>query len=185
MDNKKKQPAGLVVASVILGVVCVLALAGLVLAMVIKPGVGESVDPEIQAGFEDNIETYYDIDSTVEYSSTATVIYGGSTTNTIDTSDGLYTGFVFPNSDTELITQAMMNETLTNASLCRRAVNEIYARHGYQFTKQENIDYFNQYDWYKNMTKETNMSVVSSRFSAVEKKNVETLQAYENSKGWN
>ena len=83
-----------------------------------------------------------------------------------------------------MITKTRMKETLTNKSLCRRAINELYARHGYQFTKQENTDYFNQYDWYRNMIKESDMSVVASEFSSTEKKNVEALQAYEDSKGW-
>ena len=82
------------------------------------------------------------------------------------------------------LTDSRIQETVTNASLCRRAINEIYARHGYAFTKQENTDFFNQYDWYKNMQKESDMSVVAGRFSSVEKANVEKLQAYEDSKGW-
>ena len=49
---------------------------------------------------------------------------------------------------------------------------------------KENTDYFNQYDWYRNMPKETDMSIVASEFSSVEKKNVEALQAYEDSKDW-
>ena len=56
--------------------------------------------------------------------------------------------------------------------------------YGYQFSKQENTDYFNQYDWYRNMPKETDMNVVAAEFSSVEKKNVEALQAYEDSKNW-
>lgn len=185
MEDKKKRSAGLLVAAIILGVVCALSLACLVLSLLISPGKSEEVIPEVLADFEDNSLNYYDIDTVTEYKSSAAVEYGASAAGGIDTSNGLYTGFVFPDSDTELITQDMMRETLTEAGLCRRAINEIYARHGYQFTKQENIDYFNQYDWYRNMTKETNMSVVSSRFSTIEKKNVESLQAYENSKGWN
>ena len=104
--------------------------------------------------------------------------------NTIDTDEDPYAGFVFPNSDTVIISKAEMKATLTTRSLCRRAVNEIYARHGYQFSKQENTDYFNQYDWYRNMPKETDMNVVAAEFSSVEKKNVEALQAYEDSKNW-
>lgn len=104
--------------------------------------------------------------------------------DTIDTSDDPYAGFVFPDSDTTIITKTQMKATLKTRSLCRRAVNEIYARHGYQFSKQENTDYFNQYDWYRNMPKETDMSIVASEFSSVEKKNVEALQAYEDSKDW-
>lgn len=104
--------------------------------------------------------------------------------STVTASNDPYDGFVFPDSDTTVITKTRMKETLTSKSLCRRAINELYARHGYQFTKQENTDYFNQYDWYRNMIKEPDMSVIASEFSSTEKKNVEALQAYEDSKGW-
>lgn len=184
MGKNKEQSPGLMIAAVILGIVCVLTLISLVLSLIISPGKGDTVDLKAQTDFVDNSETYYNLDRVTEYSSTAAVVYGGATTGNVDTDEGLYTGFVFPNSDTELITQEMMAATLTDASLCRRAINEIYARHGYLFTKQENLDYFNQYDWYKNMAKESNMSVVSAGFSTIEKKNVESLQSYENAKGW-
>ena len=64
--------------------------------------------------------------------------------STVTASNDPYDGFVFPDSDTTVITKTRMKETLTSKSLCRRAINELYARHGYQFTKQENTDYFNQ-----------------------------------------
>ena len=62
---------------------------------------------------------------------------------------------------------------------------EIYARHGYEFTMQENIDFFNQYDWYKNMDKESDMEKVSAQFSKTEKSNVDKLLEFEDANGWN
>ena len=205
MKKKKKQSTGLIVAAVLLGVVDVAAFALLLAGVLISPAKGETVKAELSANFQENDQEYYDVDWTENYPSTATVAYGGTAiigdapdTNdtsdtenlteddddTIDTSDDPYAGFVFPDSDTTIITKTQMKATLKTRSLCRRAVNEIYARHGYQFSKQENTDYFNQYDWYRNMPKETDMSIVASEFSSVEKKNVEALQAYEDSKDW-
>ena len=205
MKKKKKQSTGLIVAAVLLGVVDVAAFALLLAGVLISPAKGETVKAELSADFQENDQEYYDVDRTENYPSTATVAYGGTAiigdapdTNdtsdtedltednddTIDTSDDPYAGFVFPDSDTTIITKTQMKATLKTRSLCRRAVNEIYARHGYQFSKQENTDYFNQYDWYRNMQKETDMSIVASEFSSVEKKNVEALQAYEDSKDW-
>ncbi len=95
-----------------------------------------------------------------------------------------YAGFVFPDSNTVLLTSSRISSTLTDPDTCRRSINEIYARHGYLFQKQENLDYFNTYSWYKNMTKISDMTTVARQFNSVEKANVEALQAYETSKGW-
>lgn len=203
MQKKKKQSTGLIIAAVLFGALDVAALAALLISVLISPAKGETVTAELPADFQENYQEYYNMDMTADYPSTATVSYGGTAIsgsapstegvsgtetdaedNTTDTGEDPYAGFVFPDSDTVIITKAEMKTTLTTRSLCRRAVNEIYARHGYQFSKQENTDYFNQYDWYRNMPKETDMSVVASEFSSVEKKNVEALQAYEDSKNW-
>ena len=50
---------------------------------------------------------------------------------------------------------------------------------------QENIDFFNQYDWYKNMDKESDMENVSAQFSKTEKSNVDKLLEFEDENGWN
>lgn len=193
-DEKEKTSGRGKVAAILLGVVDVLAAALLVFALVLRPEEGEVVNSNLSQDFAENADTYYDVDTDKSFSSTAVVSYesgqgagqgtGGNGDGTTDTEGSRYDGFVFPNSDTELLTDAQIQEKIQDAEICRRAVNEIYARHGYAFTKQENIDYFNTYDWYKDMTKESDMNVVSSQFSVVEKTNVEKLQAYENSKGW-
>ena len=79
---------------------------------------------------------------------------------------------------------AKVNEKVKDKQTLRLAINEIYARHGYQFTAEEYTNHFNQFDWYKNMPKEADMNKVSAGFSEIEKKNVEKLQAYSNTKGW-
>jgi hypothetical protein len=56
-------------------------------------------------------------------------------------------GFVFPNSDTQRIDDAEIPK-LSDEDL-RKAINEIWARHGYIFRKKEILDYYRQYEWYK------------------------------------
>ncbi|MDO4616722.1 MAG: YARHG domain-containing protein [Lachnospiraceae bacterium] len=168
---------------------------------------GVETTAQLSADFESNEELYgsadpvknFEIDASVSYRSSNTGT-AGSAASRSDTetppetavpssgnSSGSdpYAGFVFPDSNTVLITTARMRSTLTDAATCRRAINELYARRGYLFTKQENRDYFNTYSWYKNMAKESDMTVVARRFSNIEKQNVENLQAFENSMGWN
>lgn len=62
--------------------------------------------------------------------------------------EGLYqnSGFVFPNSGTELILQQEL-ESLSSSDLTY-AINEIYARHGYIFRSNELREYYEQFSWY-------------------------------------
>lgn len=55
-------------------------------------------------------------------------------------------GFVFPDSDTELIVQHKINN-LSDSDLTY-AINEIYARHGYIFRSDELRRYYEQFSWY-------------------------------------
>lgn len=203
MEKKDQKSTGLMIGVIVAGAVDVILAVLLVLSLLVKTGQGEDLKPELSTEFAENAETYGQVQQNGEYTAQETVQYasgaasaqsntqedasnqtaGADGTETTD-SGGIYEGFVFPDSNEVALTDSRIQETVTNASLCRRAINEIYARHGYAFTKQENTDFFNQYDWYKNMPKESDMSVVAGRFSSVEKANVEKLQAYENSKGW-
>ena len=101
----------------------------LLAGVLISPAKGETVKAELSADFQENDQEYYDVDRTENYPSTATVAYGGTAiigdapdTNdtsdtenlteddddTIDTSDDPYAGFVFPDSDTTIITKTQM-----------------------------------------------------------------------------
>ena len=56
-------------------------------------------------------------------------------------------------------------------------INEIYARHGREFHKQENIDYFSAQEWYEPVSGKSDEEIVSE-FNAFEKENVELLCEY-------
>lgn len=80
--------------------------------------------------------------------------------NTVFDKDGVIfspEGFVFPESSTQYITSndldnlvVISNESdYTYQELLRFAVNEIYARHGYQFAPGGRFDaFYSQYQWY-------------------------------------
>lgn len=194
MKNKNsKSSPGLKIAVIAVGVVDAILLILLIVVFVLPEAGGGSVKADVPKDFSANADTYYDADYESSYSSDVSVNYaGGSLTegtpsgsDTADADGGKYSGFVFPDSDTVLLTDERISETVTDAETCRRAINEIYARHGYQFTQQGNIDFFNQYDWYRDMTKESDMEKVSAAFSSTEKANSEKLQQYEQANGWN
>lgn len=194
MQEKKKNNSGVqIMLMIIFGALDILCVLVLVFAMMHSNVSGKSVSKNLSGDFEANDDTYFDEENEQEYISSAAVAYNSgqgvvtvSQADTEETADeeDMYSGFVFPDSDQEYLTDAQIKETVKNKTLCRRAINEIYARHGYAFSKQENIDFFNSYDWYKNMAKESDMTAVSRQFSAAEKANVEKLQAFEDSKGW-
>ena len=193
-DKKAKSSPGLIAAVIAAGAADVILLVLLVLFLVLPEAGGGSVEADVPEDFTANSDTYYDTEYESEYTSDASVSFsegsvqegGASDTDSGDQEDGgQYSGFVFPDSDTTLLTDEQISETVTDAATCRRAVNEIYARHGYEFTQQENIDFFNQYDWYRDMDKESDMEKVSAQFSKTEKENVDKLLEYEDAHGWN
>lgn len=56
----------------------------------------------------------------------------------------------------------------------QRAINEMYARHGYTFSDSTNVDYFSAQDWYEPVPGKT-QEQVSAEFDEIEKENLEFL----------
>lgn len=76
-------------------------------------------------------------------------------------------GFIFPNSDSELIDQWEI-ETLSDQDLTY-AINEIYARHGYIFRSAELSEYYGQFSWYAGEVPSSEFSV--DCFNQIEQQN--------------
>lgn len=57
--------------------------------------------------------------------------------------------------------------------------NEAFARHGYVFTTEAWLDFFDAYTWYV-----PDRSFTEERFSKLEKQNIDTIVTYEREKGW-
>ena len=66
-------------------------------------------------------------------------------------------------------------------SQVRLALNEIYARRGAKFDNASNKKYFESKSWYKATCSQ---SEAEKKFNKYEKKNVDLLVEYEESKGW-
>lgn len=99
-------------------------------------------------------------------------------------------GFVFPNSSTsylsaddiQVLEDKSYNSGYIYQELLRLAINEIYARHGYQFIKGEQYDvFYRQFDWYNNIKKS---SVSWSQFNEIEKSNLTLLINIEHNNGF-
>lgn len=86
-----------------------------------------------------------------------------------DSEDGadVDSGFVFPNSDTELI-EEQEAQNLSDRDLAF-AINEIYARHGYLFQNNEVRGYYEQFDWYND--KIPSVDVSADSFNEIERQN--------------
>lgn len=183
MGGKKK------VIAVVLGIIDVLLVVALVSTFFITGSAEKSVKANWNEKFKPNASTYEEVDETKEYRSNKKITFDGKKITSADSPTEKnvtesQAELVFPDSDKTLLTDEQINETVKDKQTLRLAINEIYARHGYQFTSEEYINHFNQFDWYKNMPKESDMNKVSAGFSETEKKNVEKLQAYSDAKGW-
>jgi len=56
-------------------------------------------------------------------------------------------------------------------------INEMYAKHGYQFQDAELTNYFNQKEWYSSISeKETDMDAIYQSMSDIEQANVTLLK---------
>ena len=195
MDNgqtRKKTGFGLKLTAILLGVVDALLIVVLVLCFLMKPDQGEAMEAQLPGDFAENADTYWEFDEDMEVPSQATVDFEAElpeppaeTVDPVAGDSSLYEGFIFPDSNTVELTDEMISEKITDQATCQRAINEIYARHGYLFTKQENLDYFNTYEWYAAMEKTEDMEAVNSQFSEIEQANVEKLQAFQDAEGWN
>ena len=205
----KKVP---VILAVVLGIVDA-ALVVFLVFILLQPKFGaggeETAGTELSAEFESNAEDYYD---SVYESSYASMIQaevsgfqpsaGGVTGGTNEpkptltptpapnalTGSGLPAAdFIFPESDSQVITHAEMEAKLTSRQTWQRAVNEIYARKGYQFHEDKNktdYDYFNSKEWYQKLKKIETQEEVKAMFNSVEIKNVEALVAFKEEMGW-
>lgn len=183
MGGKKK------IIAILFGVIDALLIVALVATFFITGSEGKTVKAKWNTDFKSNASRYEEIDETKEYKSNKKIAFDGKKITVADSpADKNVTKpqseLVFPDSDKTLLTDEMINEKVQDKQTLRLAINEIYARHGYQFTSEEYTNHFNQFDWYKNMTKESDMNKVSAGFSETEKKNVEKLQAYSDAKGW-
>lgn len=107
--------------------------------------------------------------STVTTTTTSTTSSTGTTSKngTMPTN-----GYIIEDSNTRVISESELTN-LTPWQL-KVARNEIYARHGRPFVHKDLQCYFAKQSWYK---QDPNFS--ESSLSAVEKKNVETIKAYE------
>ena len=194
--NKKKNvpgaspSRGLIVIFGILDFIC-----GCFFVCCVAVGAGYAAtptEPEMLPSFEENAQHYrdlsyiykiYHVDNSVNYISAAAPETDGIQAAIPDPVDP-YAGFLFPESDRVLITEEDIAARADSAELCQRAINEIYARYGYQFTKQENLDYFNQYSWYAGMIKTTDQDAITQALNITERTNVATLTNYMTAHHW-
>lgn len=96
-------------------------------------------------------------------------------------SDSETDGFVFSNSDSEYLTKKQLKKLTKEEETIAR--NELYARRGYIFSKnQEMKEYFESQSWY--VGEFENQEEVDAMFNDYERANKELFIEYEKEKGW-
>ena len=105
---------------------------------------GENVTVSFQWDYDDReddfVEKYHCLPSVRE------VVYSVSGLTDPMEVDETREGFLFPDSDTQLIDPALI-AALSDDDL-RMAINEIWARNGYVFRNKDILDYYKQFSWY-------------------------------------
>lgn len=136
---------------------------------------------------EEQYEDEYEDEDYEEDVYTST-LKGFSTTGSVTASETTDTNaamknssdFVLPKFSTKYYTKSDLKKL--SKSEVRRAVNDIYALHGYIFTTDENMDYYSKMDWYQGTV--TSMEDAEKDFNAYENANKDLIVEYEKKKGW-
>jgi hypothetical protein len=124
-----------------------------------------------------NIDSYNHEDNVSESGASATV---SEVSEEKDTEVETDSGYVFPDSDKKLLTQADLSGL--NAEECKIARNEIYARHGRKFKDAELQAYFDALDWYEGTIDPDDFD--ESLLNDIEIANKNLIVAYEEDKGY-
>lgn len=96
-------------------------------------------------------------------------------------SDSETDGFIFSNSDSEYLTKKQLKKLTKEEETIAR--NELYARRGYIFSKnQEMKEYFESQSWYVGEFED--QAEVDAMFNDYERANKELFIEYEKEKGW-
>ena len=194
-----------VISAIVLGILDAALAVGIVFMILQFRSAGGS-ETALGTGFESNAEEYLEQDAIFDYDGSLQAEgYGmssmaGAANEPVPTitpgreptpGDGGVAmpadDFIFPDSCTQLITQEEMEQKLTSGSDCQRAVNEIYARHGYLFHEDKNpvdYQYFNSKTWYQALEKVDSQEKVRNEFNSIEIANVDALMAFKEAKGW-
>ena len=85
--------------------------------------------------------------------------------------------YIFPNSDTEELTDSDLELIADNSDMLRKARNEIYARYGRMFQDEKLQAYFNEKSWYRPSIEPEDFS--EDMLNETEKKNCRLIKKYE------
>ena len=104
--------------------------------------------------------------------------YPGAGEGTSDEAD-----YIIADSDTRRISESELYSLSEHESWL--ALNEIYARHGRLFAREEFANYFNSKSWYNGYIDGTVFdSNLDSYLSSIEQENIATIVAYQKKMGW-
>ena len=83
--------------------------------------------------------------------------------------------YIIPDSDRRELTEAELWNYRYDTLLY--AFNEIYARHGYRFRRNDLLQYFSQFSWYRPTT--TDQTIAYNEMSDIERYNIDFIKKHE------
>lgn len=194
---KKENKAGIVIAAVVLGILCVAMIAGCIM-LGINGSVGKLSQKSSSAkksDFEETEESY----DTAEYSGSGEdfeIVITETTAeedapeegqDTPEEGQAESTDYLCAESDQRELTEddvtALQNLTVEGLpegkDIIQMVINEMYARRGYQFGDEAIQAYFDSKEWYQEITERTDdMDAILASMSEVEKTNIDFLSTY-------
>lgn len=188
---EKKSKVGIVVATVILGVLCVAMIA--LCIVVYSNGSVEKLNGKSRSDKNSDFKETED-EGYSEYSGTGEdfelVITPATPAETEETAEAGQEGSVdylcedsgmreLTEEDVTTLQSLQVEGLPADKDIIQMVINEMYAKRGYQFEDQAIQDYFNSKEWYQEIVeKTTDMNAVFESMTDVEKANVEFLQTY-------
>lgn len=189
---EKKNKAGIVVAAIVLGILCVAMIAGCIM-LCINGSAGKLSQKSSNAkksDFEETEETYGDGEYTGTGEDFEIVLAESVPEEEQDTPEEEQEGsadYLCEESDQRELTEddvtALQNLTVEGLpegkSIIQMVINEMYARKGYQFGDEAIQAYFDSKAWYQEITDRTDdMDAILEGMSEVEKTNIDFLSTY-------
>ena len=189
---EKKNKAGIVVAAIVLGILCVAMIAGCIM-LCINGSAGKLSQKSSNAkksDFEETEETYGDGEYTGTGEDFEIVLAETVPEEEQDTPEEEQEGstdYLCEESDQRELTEedvtALQNLTVEGLpegkSIIQMVINEMYARKGYQFGDEAIQAYFDSKAWYQEITDRTDdMDAILEGMSEVEKTNIDFLSTY-------
>lgn len=186
---KKKNKAGIVVAAVVLGALCVAMIAGCIFLGIsgLAGKLSHKSSTAKKSDFKETEQTYTDNEYYSDGKDFEVVINEAAAEETPEEGQEAGSDYLCAESDQRELTEddviALQLQNVeglpADKGIIQMVINEMYARRGYQFGDEAIQAYFDSKAWYQEITDRTDdMDAILADMSEVERTNIDFLSTY-------